>query len=389
MSNYQYQKGNRNNSDLTYWIIAIVLIMSGIAAPIGFLMIVAKLLSGKKRSGRSGTTYTRRSDAGPVGARTTSPKAAPELTTEARNTQLAALERKGRTLTIVGAVLTAVFLFTSISSASNAFYWLLHGDVIWFLEDMMNLLPIFCFLGGGAGCLLVGLRRQKKVRRFRQYLAMIGRRTSISLASLASATGASPAKIRDDLEDMLDENLFPNGYLDLGSGMLVVSGEGLDDSPKEEPKQPEQPKQETPQDAVLEEIRAVNDAIDNPRLSQQIDRIGVITAKILDYQRQHPDKSPQLHSFLSYYLPTTLKILNAYDRMDAAGISGENIDATKKKVEQMMATISQAFDRQLDALFGDEALDISTDITVMEQMLQREGLGGQKKDGDGGVTLEL
>ena len=75
--------------------------------------------------------------------------------------------------------------------------------------------------------------------------------------------------------------------------------------------------------------------------------------------------------------------------MDAAGISGENIDATKKKVEQMMATISQAFDRQLDALFGDEALDISTDITVMEQMLQREGLGGQKKDGDGGVSLEL
>ena len=65
--------------------------------------------------------------------------------------------------------------------------------------------------------------------------------------------------------------------------------------------------------------------------------------------------------------------------MDAAGISGENIDATKKKVEQMMATISQAFDRQLDALFGDEALDISTDITVMEQMLQREGLGGRRR----------
>ena len=96
---------------------------------------------------------------------------------------------------------------------------------------------------------------------------------------------------------MLDENLFPNGYLDLGSGMLVVSGEGLDDSPKEEPKQPEQPKQEAPQDAVLEEIRAVNDAIDNPRLSQQIDRIGVITAKILDYQRQHPDKSPSCTAF--------------------------------------------------------------------------------------------
>lgn len=384
MSNYQYQKGNRNNSDLTYWIIAIVLIMSGIAAPIGFLMIVAKLLSGKKRSGRSGTTYTRRSDAGPVGARTTSPKAAPELTTEARNTQLAALERKGRTLTIVGAVLTAVFLFTSISSASNAFYWLLHGDVIWFLEDMMNLLPIFCFLGGGAGCLLVGLRRQKKVRRFRQYLAMIGRRTSISLASLASATGASPAKIRDDLEDMLDENLFPNGYLDLGSGMLVVSGDGLDDSPKEEPKQPEQPKQEAPQDAVLEEIRAVNDAIDNPRLSQQIDRIGVITAKILDYQRQHPDKSPQLHSFLSYYLPTTLKILRAYAQLEDQEVAGENITAAMERIEGMMDKVVEGFEKQLDQLFQGDALDITTDVEVLERMLSKDGLSSKE-----GIRLEL
>ena len=44
-----------------------------------------------------------------------------------------------------------------------------------------------------------------------------------------------------------------------------------------------------------------------------------------------------------------------------------------------MATISQAFDRQLDALFGDEALDISTDITVMEQMLQREGWAARRR----------
>ena len=92
---------------------------------------------------------------------------------------------------------------------------------------------------------------------------------------------------------------------------------------------------------------------------------------------------------MEYYLPTTLKILNAYDRMDSTGIAGDNISTTKAKVERMMDTITQAFDKQLDALFGDEALDISTDITVMEQMLQREGLSGQKKDGDGGVSLEL
>ena len=62
--------------------------------------------------------------------------------------------------------------------------------------------------------------------------------------------------------------------------------------------------------------------------------------------------------------------------MDSTGIDGENITATKEKVEGMLDTLCAAFDKQLDSLYGDEALDISTDITVMEQMLQQEGLGG-------------
>ena len=85
----------------------------------------------------------------------------------------------------------------------------------------------------------------------------------------------------------------------------------------------------------------------------------------------------QIRRFMDYYLPTTLKLLNAYDRMDDAGISGVNIDGTKGKISAMMDTISTAFEKQLDALFGDEALDISTDITVMEQMLAREGIGSE------------
>ncbi|MCD8331670.1 MAG: 5-bromo-4-chloroindolyl phosphate hydrolysis family protein [Oscillospiraceae bacterium] len=91
---------------------------------------------------------------------------------------------------------------------------------------------------------------------------------------------------------------------------------------------------------------------------------------------EHPEKLPQIRRFMTYYLPTTLKLLNAYDRMDDVGVAGENISSTKAKVEQMLGTIVQAFDKQLDALFGAEALDISTDIKVMEQMLAREGLGG-------------
>ena len=56
------------------------------------------------------------------------------------------------------------------------------------------------------------------------------------------------------------------------------------------------------------------------------------------------------------------------------GISGENIDGTKTKVENMMKTVVKAFEKQLDSLYGADALDISADIQVMETLLAQEGL---------------
>ena len=129
-------------------------------------------------------------------------------------------------------------------------------------------------------------------------------------------------------------------------------------------------------DRAVSEMHRLNDSIEDPSISAQIDHLESTTKKIIAYVVDHPEKLPQIRRFLNYYLPTTLKLLNAYDRMDAVGVSGANIDGTMGKIETIMDTIVTAFDRQLDALFGDEALDISTDITVMEQMLAREGIGG-------------
>ena len=130
-------------------------------------------------------------------------------------------------------------------------------------------------------------------------------------------------------------------------------------------------------DRAVSEMRRLNDSIEDPVISAQIDRLESTTRKIIAHVVENPAKLPQIRRFLNYYLPTTLKLLNAYDRADSAGISGANVDGTKGKVSDMMETIVAAFDKQLDALFGDEALDISTDITVMEQMLAREGLGNR------------
>ena len=147
---------------------------------------------------------------------------------------------------------------------------------------------------------------------------------------------------------------------------------------KQEPKStgnPEIDKLIAERDRALGEMRRLNDTIEDEVISGQIDHLEDVTAKIIDAVVAKPAKLPQLRRFLNYYLPTTLKLLNAYDRMAAAGVSGANIDGTKAKIEDIMGTICTAFDRQLDALYGEEALDISTDIAVLENLLAQEGLG--------------
>ena len=103
---------------------------------------------------------------------------------------------------------------------------------------------------------------------------------------------------------------------------------------------------------------------------------------------------------MSYYLPTTLKLLRVYDDMSHQGVQGENITGTMERVRGMMGTIVTAFEQQLDGLFGDQAMDISTDITVLDNMMAREGLSDDpihrtqapsddSGPQDGGIQLEL
>ena len=148
-------------------------------------------------------------------------------------------------------------------------------------------------------------------------------------------------------------------------------------------------------DLAIREMKRLDDNIADPGISADIVRLEQVSAKIFDEVRQHPEKLPQIRRFMDYYLPTTLKLLNAYDRMSGTGVSGENIDTTLAKVEGMMRTIVAAFEKQLDGLYGAEALDISTDITVLENMMAREGLvedplKAETKQEDGtDIKLEL
>ena len=199
---------------------------------------------------------------------------------------------------------------------------------------------------------------------------------------------------------VLGKALFPDRLYDLPGEPEQSKQEAAKDDAKEKTQAKTEQPAPSPEvaalmkerDRAISEMRRLNDNIPDPRLSQQIDHLEEVTGKIVDQVVSQPKKLPQIRRFMDYYLPTTLKLLNAYDRMDSTGIAGDNITATKDKVSAMMDTIVHAFDRQLDALFGEEALDISTDITVMENLLAREGLTQDKpsdQNPDGGVELHL
>ena len=193
-------------------------------------------------------------------------------------------------------------------------------------------------------------------------------------------------KACDDLQEMLDTGILSTGYLDMSSGRLILNDEGLrEEEPAPQPEEAAEEKDTldiNDDDAVLGEIRRVNDAIADEEMSRKIDRIGEITGKIFAYQKQNPGKAGQLRSFLGYYLPTTLKILNAYAQMEAQGIEGENIRSAKKRIEGMMDKVVEGFEKQLDKLFQNDAMDITTDVEVLERMLEKDGLSGGQ-----GLTL--
>ena len=166
-------------------------------------------------------------------------------------------------------------------------------------------------------------------------------------------------------------------------GLKALRPDRVLDLPDPEPTpEPEKGEPEDPIAAerarALSELRRLDENIEDGKISAQIVHMEEVTGKIFDIVAGQPAKLPQIRRFLNYYLPTTLKLLNAYDRMGSAGVEGANIDGTMGRIDAMLDKVVQAFDRQLDALFADEALDISTDITVLEQMLAREGLGGMQ-----------
>lgn len=129
---------------------------------------------------------------------------------------------------------------------------------------------------------------------------------------------------------------------------------------------------------ALSEMGRLYMSIKDPEIRQKINEIMRITDKIVQDAIADPSDIPQIKRFLNYYLPTTIKLLNHYDRMSAQGIEGDNLDKSMKSINDMLDAAIVAFKKHLDSLFANQALDIQTDIDVMNTLLMREGLSGEK-----------
>lgn len=139
----------------------------------------------------------------------------------------------------------------------------------------------------------------------------------------------------------------------------------------------------------LRRLRKADENIEDEEISDAIVRMEEISFRIFAYVCDHPQKVGQIRKFMNYYLPTTLKLLESYDRMSRQDVEGENITQSMEEIERIMHTIVLAFEKQLDALFQDEAMDISTDITVLEGMLAQEGIPVEDKPQEESPELKL
>lgn len=247
---------------------------------------------------------------------------------------------------------------------------------------------------------IYGNTLRKKVNRFRSYVRTLNGKTYVKIEELAKGVRKSPKFVKRDLKKMIKNRMFLEGHLDEEGNYLITSDESyeqymqtkkaseIQEKEMQEKEQAEQKLRGTLSEEVqevikegeayLEEIRSCNEAIPGVEISNKMYHLENVILRIFKRVEQHPELISDLHKFMDYYLPTTVKLLKAYEELDKQPVEGENIKTAKQEIENTLDTINEAFENLLDSFFRNTAWDVSTDISVLKTMLAQEGLTGNK-----------
>ena len=124
----------------------------------------------------------------------------------------------------------------------------------------------------------------------------------------------------------------------------------------------------------LDTLHALNEALPDPQLSAAMARMEKAGRSIVEAVEANPDMAKQARRFAYYYLPDAVNVLQQYAKLAKQGVRGENAAAIRAEVEHNAASIATAFENQLDALYAAESMDLSADLTVLQNMLKGQGV---------------
>ena len=379
----------RQNNDLGDWGLIIFLFILGVW-PVALFLMFSKLF-GKDEKKRESTpslykeyqqVTTKTASQGSTyreTARTTGKKT--KTTQKKMMRTPAAKGSTAKWLQIAGVILLALGAFAMVDPIQLL---LNNPGLAWWQTELLENLS---FLVAGGALFASGFSMDRSLKRFAKYLAVMGDREAVSFEELSRTTGYSKRKVGKDLQKMLDKGYYGGkAYLNMELGYFFRSSDA-DAAWKARQAASSVPKEaEEGYSGILRNIRRANDRIADPVLSAKIDRLEDITAKIFREVEAHPEKRCRISTFLNYYLPTTQKLLDSYADFESAGVEGENLNQAKSRIEATMDSIVRGFAHQLDALYHADAMDVASDIQVMETMLRRDTATAEDDFGLGGAA---
>ncbi|MDO4469339.1 MAG: 5-bromo-4-chloroindolyl phosphate hydrolysis family protein [Bacillota bacterium] len=235
-----------------------------------------------------------------------------------------------------------------------------------------------------------GNRLRKKIKRFRSYVKTLNGKPYANVKDLAKSVRKSEKFVRKDLKKMIDKRMFLEGHLDKKGVCFMATDDAyeqyleternMEERKAEEARRPKTQLSEDVQKVIeegnryIEEIRRSNDAIPGVEISNKMYHLENVIRRIFQRVEKHPELINDLHKFMDYYLPTTMKLLNAYEELDKQDMQGENIKTAKLEIENTLDTINVAFENLLDSFYKETAWDVSSDISVLKTMFAQEGL---------------
>ena len=261
-------------------------------------------------------------------------------------------------------------------------------------------LGVFAVLDALAAVLLVaGIRRLRLAGAARVIQRAFGTRQVRTFAELAAQSQRPEKRIRSGVRRMLRAGLLPQGHIDDEDTCLMVTddayrqyrtaqaawrerelAEARERRAAEEAQAqagalpPEARAVIEEGEAALARLRELDAVIDDAAVSAKIAAIEDVVARILDRVRDEPATTASLDRLTSYYLPTTVRLLEAYDDLEEQPVQGEHITGSRRQIERTLDTLCAAYEKLLDETFRDVAMDVSADISVLHTVLAQEGL---------------